>query len=251
VYERAEVKPLSCTPWIFWTTSLAAHPACPCSPKRAQPHGAPRAGIAIAALVVEGEVSNFMRAASGHWYFSLKDANAQVRCVMFPAATSSPISPRPTATMSKSAPALAVRSTRRIPAGRRSDPPRRCRTPVRSLPQAEGQARSRGPVRPPKKNAPCPAFRAASASHLAAGRRPARRADGTGAPHAGVAGDPLPDPVQGAAPARRSPPPSAPPARAPSATCCWCAAAAVRWRICGRSMTKPWCVRLPPARCRW
>ncbi|WP_407702881.1 exodeoxyribonuclease VII large subunit [Thiobacillus sedimenti] len=34
-------------------------------------------------LWVEGEVSNFTRAASGHWYFSLKDAAAQVRCVMF------------------------------------------------------------------------------------------------------------------------------------------------------------------------
>lgn len=34
-------------------------------------------------LWVEGEVSNFMRAVSGHWYFSLKDATAQVRCVMF------------------------------------------------------------------------------------------------------------------------------------------------------------------------
>ena len=34
-------------------------------------------------LWVEGEVSNFTRATSGHWYFSLKDANAQVRCVMF------------------------------------------------------------------------------------------------------------------------------------------------------------------------
>ena len=32
---------------------------------------------------VAGEVSNLMRAASGHWYFSLKDADAQVRCVMF------------------------------------------------------------------------------------------------------------------------------------------------------------------------
>jgi exodeoxyribonuclease VII large subunit len=32
---------------------------------------------------VSGEVSNFTRAASGHWYFSLKDAGAQVRCVMF------------------------------------------------------------------------------------------------------------------------------------------------------------------------
>lgn len=34
-------------------------------------------------LWVEGEVSNFIQAASGHWYFSLKDAGAQVRCVMF------------------------------------------------------------------------------------------------------------------------------------------------------------------------
>ncbi|ODT36519.1 MAG: exodeoxyribonuclease VII large subunit [Lautropia sp. SCN 70-15] len=32
---------------------------------------------------VEGELSNVVRAASGHWYFSLKDASAQVRCVMF------------------------------------------------------------------------------------------------------------------------------------------------------------------------
>jgi len=32
---------------------------------------------------VAGEVSNFMRAASGHWYFSIKDAQAQIRCVMF------------------------------------------------------------------------------------------------------------------------------------------------------------------------
>lgn len=32
---------------------------------------------------VSGEVSNFTRAASGHWYFSLKDAGAQARCVMF------------------------------------------------------------------------------------------------------------------------------------------------------------------------
>ncbi|HEY6130894.1 MAG TPA: exodeoxyribonuclease VII large subunit [Halioglobus sp.] len=32
---------------------------------------------------VEGEVSNFVRPTSGHWYFSLKDGNAQVRCAMF------------------------------------------------------------------------------------------------------------------------------------------------------------------------
>lgn len=32
---------------------------------------------------VRGELSNVVRAASGHWYFSLKDDRAQVRCVMF------------------------------------------------------------------------------------------------------------------------------------------------------------------------
>lgn len=32
---------------------------------------------------VSGEISNFTRAASGHWYFSLKDHAAQVRAVMF------------------------------------------------------------------------------------------------------------------------------------------------------------------------
>lgn len=33
-------------------------------------------------LWVTGEVSNFVRAASGHYYFTLKDANSQLRCVM-------------------------------------------------------------------------------------------------------------------------------------------------------------------------
>jgi exodeoxyribonuclease VII large subunit len=32
---------------------------------------------------VEAEVSNFSRPASGHWYFSLKDRDAQLRCAMF------------------------------------------------------------------------------------------------------------------------------------------------------------------------
>ena len=34
-------------------------------------------------LLVSGEVSNFKRYPSGHWYFSLKDAQCAVRCVMF------------------------------------------------------------------------------------------------------------------------------------------------------------------------
>jgi exodeoxyribonuclease VII large subunit len=34
-------------------------------------------------LWLEGEIGNFTAAASGHLYFTLKDARAQVRCVMF------------------------------------------------------------------------------------------------------------------------------------------------------------------------
>lgn len=34
-------------------------------------------------LWVEGEISNFSRPGSGHWYFTLKDEKAQLRCAMF------------------------------------------------------------------------------------------------------------------------------------------------------------------------
>lgn len=37
----------------------------------------------LSGVTVEGEVSNTIRASSGHWYFTLKDANAQIRCVMW------------------------------------------------------------------------------------------------------------------------------------------------------------------------
>ncbi|MBS0571171.1 MAG: exodeoxyribonuclease VII large subunit [Proteobacteria bacterium] len=38
---------------------------------------------AFALIWIEGEISNFVRAASGHCYFVLKDAQAGVRCAMF------------------------------------------------------------------------------------------------------------------------------------------------------------------------
>ena len=38
---------------------------------------------ALPLVWVEGEISNFSRPASGHLYFTLKDAGAQVRCAMF------------------------------------------------------------------------------------------------------------------------------------------------------------------------
>ena len=34
-------------------------------------------------LLVEGEISNFKAHSSGHWYFTLKDEQSSVRCVMF------------------------------------------------------------------------------------------------------------------------------------------------------------------------
>ena len=34
-------------------------------------------------LWVSGELSNVKRAASGHWYFCLKDPGAQIECAMF------------------------------------------------------------------------------------------------------------------------------------------------------------------------
>ena len=37
----------------------------------------------IQKVLVEGEISNFSNYRSGHWYFSLKDENSLIRCVMF------------------------------------------------------------------------------------------------------------------------------------------------------------------------
>jgi exodeoxyribonuclease VII large subunit len=40
-------------------------------------------GDALPQVWIEGELSNVARPASGHWYFTLKDSAAQVRCAMF------------------------------------------------------------------------------------------------------------------------------------------------------------------------
>jgi exodeoxyribonuclease VII large subunit len=37
----------------------------------------------LPSLWISGELSNLSRPSSGHWYFTLKDADAQVRCAMF------------------------------------------------------------------------------------------------------------------------------------------------------------------------
>ncbi|MEM8767517.1 MAG: exodeoxyribonuclease VII large subunit [Pseudomonadota bacterium] len=37
----------------------------------------------LGVVSVEGELSNFRRPGSGHWYFTIKDQGAQIRCAMF------------------------------------------------------------------------------------------------------------------------------------------------------------------------
>src|SRR3954467_5986933 len=65
----------------------------PAPPPPAVPHVYTVSGItkAVRAVVeegvgevwVEGEVSNFRKQASGHQYFTLKDATSQLACVLF------------------------------------------------------------------------------------------------------------------------------------------------------------------------
>ncbi len=43
---------------------------------------------ALQSVWIEGEVSNMKAAASGHWYFTLKDSEAQLKCVMWRSSTS-------------------------------------------------------------------------------------------------------------------------------------------------------------------
>ncbi len=45
-------------------------------------------------LWAEGEISNFSAPQSGHWYFSLKDAGAQIRCAIFKSQNRSMILPK-------------------------------------------------------------------------------------------------------------------------------------------------------------
>src|SRR5690606_323762 len=39
--------------------------------------------VSFMTVWIQGELSNFSRPSSGHWYFTLKDDKAQVRCAMF------------------------------------------------------------------------------------------------------------------------------------------------------------------------
>ena len=63
--------------------SLAAPPQTPYTPSRLNHEVQVALENQFGLIQIEGEISNFSRPASGHWYFTLKDAKAQVRCAMF------------------------------------------------------------------------------------------------------------------------------------------------------------------------
>lgn len=74
---------------MFDDSSEAQKPISPVSGLRIWPVGSLLRAIADSLearfnpVAVQGEVSGFSRAASGHCYFSLKDAQGQIRCAMF------------------------------------------------------------------------------------------------------------------------------------------------------------------------
>ena len=97
---------------------------------------------------VAGEISNFTRAASGHCYFNLKDAQAQVRCVFFRhRAQFTDFALRDGLAVEVRATRVDLRGARRVPAQRRDRAPRRARRALREIRAAEGAARGRGLVR--------------------------------------------------------------------------------------------------------
>ena len=124
-----------------------APPCCPCRCWCRSARLLDRAPLGL--MWVSGEISNFTRAASGHCYFNLKDAQAQVRCVMFrPRAQH--VGFRPARRHGASRCARRRRSTRR--AASSSSTSTRSGSPasgalVRALRATQGAARSRGLVR--------------------------------------------------------------------------------------------------------
>ena len=111
---------------------------------------------------VSGEISNFTRAASGHCYFTLKDAGAQVRCVMFRARAQYVDFGCATAAVEVRA-RLALRAARRLPVERGKRPARRSRQALRAVRALKEQLEAAGCSRR-SASGHCPASRARSAS---------------------------------------------------------------------------------------
>ena len=163
---------------------------------------ATRCRRASARVTVRGEMSGFTRAASGHCYFTLKDADgagALLRCAMFRrAAALLDFDARPTASRSSCAAALAVYEPRGelqfvVEAMQRAGR----RRAVRAVPAPEGAARSRRAVRRGAQAPVAAPGRGARRRHLARRGRAARRAGDAGAARAAGARDRLSEPGAG------------------------------------------------------
>lgn len=66
-----------------WTDSTPAAPAEVFTVSRLNRDARMLLERGLGSVWIEAEISNLSRPGSGHWYFSLKDATAQVRCAMF------------------------------------------------------------------------------------------------------------------------------------------------------------------------
>ena len=96
---------------------------------------------------VEGEISNLSRPSSGHLYWSLKDAQAQVRCAMFRMSARGWLRARQRPSGAGARTRQRLRGARRVPTDRRlrrGGRRRRTAAPVRGT---QAQARGRRPVR--------------------------------------------------------------------------------------------------------
>ena len=114
----------------------------------------------IGQVWVQGEISNLSRPSSGHWYFSLKDRDAQLRCAMFRTRNTLcalHAARRPAGDRLR--PREPVRAARRLSAAGRASGGRRARRPAARVRRAQGAAGGRGPVRAERKRALPPAPR--------------------------------------------------------------------------------------------
>ena len=114
---------------------------------------------------VEGELSNFSQPSSGHWYFSLKDRDAQLRCAMFRLKNAAlGFTPKAGQQVLVARPYQPVRAPRRLSAHCRAHGGgwrRRAEAGVRA---PQGEARRRRAVRPRAQAQPAAISRGASVS---------------------------------------------------------------------------------------
>ena len=202
---------------------------------------------------VSGEISNFTRAASGHCYFNLKDAQAQVRCVLFRTRAQHvdfalrdglavEVRATPSIFEARGEFQLNVDNVRLAGVGALYE----------QFARLEGAARGRGLVRAGTQAAAARVSARHRHRHLAA-RRGAARHPGHARAGAGrrLAWCSTPPPSRARARGRRSRRRSGSPMRGPTSTCCSWPAAAARSRICGHSTRKRWRRRSTARACPW